>query len=195
MATCPACKGQGMVLKYMQMGPMTMQVQSHCDKCGGQGSWIEKKCDKCSGRKVVNQGKQMTAQIERGMTDGEEILFSREAEQFPGYVPGDFVFIIKQTPHPVFERIGDNLYADVEITLQEALLGFHKTLKHLNGEDVVVERDEVTQPFQTIVLAGLGMSIKGSSKHGDMHVTIKVKIPQMSIEESKELSSILTDSS
>lgn len=51
--------------------------------------------------------------------------------------------------HPlaqVFERKGIHLYTRLTITLLEALTGFKKTIKHLDGEEIAVERDAVTQP-------------------------------------------------
>ena len=46
----------------------------------------------------------------------------------------------------VFERKGIHLYTRLTISLLEALTGFSKAIKHLDGEDIVIERDAVTQP-------------------------------------------------
>jgi len=66
----------------------------------------------------VNENKQMVAHIDKGMNDRDEVIFPEEASQMPGFNSGDVIFIIKQMPHDIFERIGDNLYAEIEITLQ-----------------------------------------------------------------------------
>jgi len=58
----------------------------------------------------------------------------------------DISFIVVEIPHPRFKREGDNLRAVVELTLKEALLGFEKTLDHLDGHQVTLKRDYVTQP-------------------------------------------------
>ena len=95
------------------MGSMSVQMQTHCDKCGGRGTviqdhklqWIEEKCQHCNGKKVVVENKQMEAVIERGMFNEDEILYPKQADQFPNYNSGDLVFILKQNPHPTFERI------------------------------------------------------------------------------------------
>jgi DnaJ-class molecular chaperone len=131
--------------------------------------------------------------MEKGMKDGEEIIFPKEASELPGVVPGDVVFIVDQTPHPVFERIGNHLYTNLEITLEEALLGFSKTIKSLDGRNVAIEGKTITPPFHSVIITGEGMPIKGTSRFGDMHVTIKVKLPELSSEESKELASILNN--
>lgn len=135
----------------------------------------------------------MEVRIEKGMKDDEEIIFPKEASQMPGVTSGDLVFTIKQTPHPLFERIGNHLYLDIEITLEEALLGFKKIIKSLDGRDIQIERNIITAPFYSMIISGEGMPIKGTSRFGDMHVTFKVKLPELSIEEGKELAAILAN--
>ena len=72
------------------------------------------------------------------MSDGDEIVFEREAEQIPDMIPGDVIFTVKQQPHNKFKRVGDNLFTDVEISLEEALLGFSKRVSHLDGHLVEI---------------------------------------------------------
>lgn len=83
------------------------------------------------------------------MADGDIIVFEREAEQIPDMIPGDVVFTVKQHPHPKFKRVGDNLFTDVSISLEEALLGFKKRISHLDGHLVEISSkpEEVVQPF------------------------------------------------
>lgn len=84
--------------------------------------------------------------VERGMPDGHKIVFEREGDASPDVTPGDVNFILKTARHPVFTRKGDDLHVKQTIGLKAALLGFKKTLKHLDGRTVTLERTEVTQP-------------------------------------------------
>jgi DnaJ-class molecular chaperone len=77
-------------------------------------------------------------EVEKGMADGDTIVFAKEGEQIPDMIPGDVIFTIKQTPHNKFKRVGDNLYVDLDITLEEALLGFKKRINHLDGHLVEI---------------------------------------------------------
>lgn len=88
------------------------------------------------------------------MANGENMVFEREAEQIPGMVPGDVVFTIKCEQHPKFKRIGDNLYYDLDISLEEALLGFKKRINHLDNHLVEISSipGEVIQPFSWKVI-------------------------------------------
>ncbi len=52
---CPKCNGQGVVMQKIQVGfGMQMQMQAHCDRCGGRGQINAANCPHCQGRKVVN---------------------------------------------------------------------------------------------------------------------------------------------
>jgi len=106
------------------MGMMQMQMQTACDRCGGRGSVTAQNCPHCQGHKVVNDKKTLTVQVEKGMKDGDEVVFEREAEQIPDMIPGDLIFTVKQRPHPRFKRVNDNLFVDLSVSLEEALLGF-----------------------------------------------------------------------
>ncbi len=39
--------------------------------------------------------KTLRVEIEKGMKDGDELVFEREAEQVPGKIQGDLIFTIK----------------------------------------------------------------------------------------------------
>lgn len=52
------------------------------------------------------------------MTDGQEILFHAEGEPHLDGDPGDLKLKIRTAPHRTFERIGDDLYTNITISLQ-----------------------------------------------------------------------------
>jgi len=98
--------------------------------------------------------------------------------EFHDQAASDIVFIVIETPHPRFTRKGDNLHITVELSLKEALLGFSKKIKHLDGHNVVISRETVTQPGDVEKVSGEGMPQHGySSFQGDLFVEYKVIIP------------------
>ena len=103
------------------------------------------KCGNCKGRRLVNDNAEITIDIEKGMVNGDNIINEREGEQVPDLARGDLIFTLKQKPHRSFKRVGDNLYFDLTINLEESLLGFSKTITHMDGRKVIVksEKDEV----------------------------------------------------
>jgi DnaJ-class molecular chaperone len=65
-------------------------------------------------------------------------VFENQGEQHIDAIQGDITFVIEQKQHAIFRRVGDNLYINLDIELQEALLGFSKTIQHLDGHKVTV---------------------------------------------------------
>ena len=136
-------------LESVSMGiGFNVQMQVPCDFCGGKGKLSVGNCNQCRGKKVLPEAKTLHIQIERGMKHGMEIVFERESEQSPDFMPGDVIFKLIQSQHETFKRFGDNLYTDIRISLREAILGFKKDIKHLDGHYARVESNEITQPFQ-----------------------------------------------
>lgn len=146
---CNACQGRGVRLVQQQMAPgFVVQMQETCSECGGRGTIFKTKCPVCGGRKVMLEEKTLTADIERGMPSDGEVRFERESEQSPGITPGDVIFKFRQVEHGRFRRQGDDLHHEMRLSLKEALLGFKRPVRHLDGRDVLVEHRGVTQPFE-----------------------------------------------
>lgn len=186
---CPDCRGQGVKLEVVRMGPgMSMQMQTTCNRCRGTGKTHAESCPKCGGRQVIQTTKELRVEIEKGMKDGQNIVFKQEAEQHPDYTPGDVIVILKQEPHSRFKRIGNNLYYDCPLTLKEALLGFRKTVRHLDQHYTEILTQDVAQPFSVKIIKGQGMPIHNEPESfGDMHVKFKVNLPRTLNDQDKEL--------
>lgn len=77
----------------------------------------------------------------------------------------------------------------MDITLQEALLGFKRNFKHLDGHIVTIESKEgsVVQPFSWKILKGEGMPIRGTTDYGELHVKMIVNFPKDLTERQKQL--------
>ena len=105
----------------------------------------------------------------------------------PGITPGDVIFKFKQAPHATFRRDGDDLHHDLHISLREALLGYTKTIRHLDGREVTIDVKGVTQPFQVRKMAGEGMPQHNTpSQMGVLHVKNIVDLPATLTNEQKE---------
>lgn len=96
---------------------MRMQMQVACPKCGGKGNTRKADCPKCHGNRVITEAKMLEITVEKGMADGDTVLFEREGEQVPDLARGDLIFTIRQHPHGTFKRVGNNLFMDLEISL------------------------------------------------------------------------------
>ena len=84
-----------------------------------------------------------------------------------------------QKPHPTFTREGDDLHVDITLSLKEALLGFARSLTHLDGRSVTVSADGVTAAGDVITVRQEGFPVRGTSHlHGDLHVHVSVEFPR-----------------
>ena len=67
---------------------------------------------------------------------------------------------------------------DLDISLEQALLGFSQTLYHLDRHQFTVASDSITQPDEWIIVKGEGMPKRNTpSEFGDLHVKMKVRFP------------------
>lgn len=151
---CPVCKGRGMQVIVQQIGPgMVQQIQTVCPECKGQGERINPKdrCDNCNGCKVVREKKIIEVHVDKGMKDGQKIVFHGEGDQEPDLEPGDVIIVLDQKDHSVFQRRGHDLITKMRIQLSEALCGFRKTIETLDNRVLVIS----TRPGEVI-------------KHGDL---------------------------
>lgn len=67
---------------------------------------------------MVNEERLLEVEIESGAQDGQETKFIAEGEPHMDGEPGELIIKIRQMPHSVFERRGDDLYTNVTISLQ-----------------------------------------------------------------------------
>ena len=66
----------------------------------------------------MTEEKYMDIEVEVGMTDNMEIKFVAEGEPHMDGDPGDLRLKVKTSPHPKFERRGDDLYTNITLSLQ-----------------------------------------------------------------------------
>ena len=186
---CPACKGRGATLQTINMLGMQMQMEQECEKCRGRGIIFSEVCPHCKGRKIVREKKKLTVEIEKGMENGQKIVFRGESEQSPDIIPGDLIVTLKQSKHRFFKnRKRNDLYADIDLNLKEALFGYNKKIKHLDGREFYIESNKVTQPGEVRVITGEGMPVhKFPSQKGDLYITFKVNLPKSLNKKEKEL--------
>lgn len=145
-------------------------------------------CDECPNVKMVTEENMLEIEIELGMKDGQETKFTAEGEPHIDGEPGDLIFKIKTSPHDVFERRGDDLYTNLTISLQDALVGFKTEIVQLDGRKILIERDTVTWPGAKIRKKGEGMpNYENNNLHGNLIITIDVQFPKNSFtEQDKE---------
>eukprot|EP01017_Pseudomicrothorax_dubius_P033723 TRINITY_DN4540_c0_g5_i2.p1 TRINITY_DN4540_c0_g5~~TRINITY_DN4540_c0_g5_i2.p1 ORF type:complete len:331 (-),score=111.52 TRINITY_DN4540_c0_g5_i2:70-1062(-) len=153
--TCNSCKGKGVVEKIIQFGPgMFSHSSGPCNDCKGQGKTYDEKdrCKACKGERVRRVTKDIDVTIEPGVPHEKDIVFTGEADEIPGIMPGDLYVRVLIEPHKVYKRKGADLYMEKTITLLEALVGFNFQVEALDGRQFTV----ATAPGEVIPSSKLG---------------------------------------
>jgi len=136
-----------------------------------------------------NEEKVLTLNVKPGWKAGTKVTFSREGDKFPGKVPADIAFIIRDKPHPVFTRDGSNICYKHALSLKEALCGSVAQIPTLDGKRIGLNLlDEVIKPTTVKKLQGYGLPYpKDPLKRGDLVITFDVKFPDRLTQSSKDI--------
>ncbi|KAL7710120.1 chaperone protein DNAj [Lotmaria passim] len=188
---CTQCGGSGSVVQQHRMGPgMVQQTISECPRCRGTGTMAkpEDQCHKCHGKGYRTVSQDVTVEIPAGVPSNVTLVVRGEGGTIPGCPPADMHLHVEVSPHHVFQRRGNDLVVNRDVTLQEALLGLHMPLKMLDGRTVNVETsaDHILKPEGVIKLSGEGMPSTTGEK-GDVYIFTHLKLPSKLTSEQKEL--------
>jgi molecular chaperone DnaJ len=180
---CPECHGSGQVT---QMGGR-MKFNIQCPQCGGSGK-IQNSCPTCDGEGVITKREPLEFRIKPGTRDGQRIRLAGKGNAGTGGGPaGDLFLIIKAGTHPVFTRNGDDIYVTVPVTVTEAALGAKIDVPTIDGR-TQLKIPPGTQTAQKLRLREKGVqSAAREGTRGDQIVEVKVIVPKVQDERSKEI--------
>lgn len=190
---CPTCRGRGFCGTQSKSG---MFGQLPCKSCHGKGKNLSKICKKCNGERFFKETVEIEVKIPRGGYEQYPIVVEEEGH---GLLPEHAekleiqrtkaVFLVTEKPHPVFKRFTpkekgktDNnmdLLIEIPITLGESILGFNKTIKHLDNRPINFCISKPCRHGDLFVLKGCGMpswrNYTNYTKFGDLFVSIQVE--------------------
>ena len=125
--------------------------------------------------------------VKPGFKEGTKITFEKEGDRIPGTIPADIIFKLKEKPHEIYKREGDNLVMNVKLNLEEALSGETKILiKTLNSRKFYLKITHVISPDYIHILKNEGMPIKQTGKFGDLLIKFDIKFPKKLSESQKD---------
>ena len=169
-------------------------TQESCEsrECQGRHVQVQARRDMWSGRVdrtyYCKYNVKTIGIIPTGAGSGDTVLVEGEGNISPGLLQGDVIFKIHELSHRKFRRDQQDrtlLHVNIDISLKEALLGWSKKIKHLDGSTVIVDSVQLrsssssstTSPGEVIVVPGEGMP-NGKGYRGDLHIKVEVKYPQ-----------------
>ncbi len=101
----------------------------------------------------------MEVSVEKGVPNEHVITLSGEGDEMPDCLAGDVMFIVVIQKHPVFTRVGADLFIRKKISLLDALVGFEFSVKSLDGSShqISLIKNEVISDQENKIVRGLGM--------------------------------------
>lgn len=131
------------------------------------------------GRKQVRlaDGKTLNITVPPGTTDGQTLRLKGQGEPGMEDAPaGDAYIEINVKPHRFFTRKNNDIYVDVPISLQEAILGASVRVPTVHGS-VSMKIPAGSNTGTSLRLKGKGVPAKGKSQAGDQYIKLQVMLP------------------
>jgi DnaJ-class molecular chaperone len=130
--------------------------------------------------RLDGNARSVDVRIPAGVGDGARVRVAGEGEPGGGGGPaGDLYLRVRMTPHPDFERKGQDLYRRVQIPLTTAVLGGEVEVQTLAGKSLRLKIPTATQNGQVFRLRSHGLPIVGKpGEHGDLFATVDVQLPR-----------------
>jgi molecular chaperone DnaJ len=180
---CMACGGAGTVMR----GTGRLQFSTPCSECGGSGRSIAE-CPECRGDGRVLRTDIVEAEIPAGVGPGSRVRIAGGGDAGRcGGPPGDLFVITNVGPHPFFRRAGDNIQCVLPITFAEAALGAKIEVPTIDG-GAVMRIPPGTQNGQVFRMRDKGApSLARPGMRGDQFVEVRVSVPRIADERSKEI--------
>jgi molecular chaperone DnaJ len=179
---CPTCGGTGVVAQNQGV----FSFSQTCPQCGGSGRIIPTPCAQCRGKGTEVRTRNIKVKIPAGVQDGATIRIPGKGNPGRnGGAPGDLLLKVHVTPHPVFERRGNNLHVTVPISFTEATLGTTVEVPTLDGS-VSIKIPTGTPNGKVFRVKGRGVK-PDRGPAGDLYARAEVVVPRKVSREEKKL--------
>jgi len=163
-----------------------LQAEETCATCRGTGRVGKARCTTCGGAGRLLKPRRLEVKIPPGVGDGSKVRIAGQGSEGYGGAKGDLYLVVRVLPHQVFERKGDDLYAEIGIPLVTAVLGGEVAVPTLKGK-VALKVPPETQNGKMFRLAGQGMPHLNDSSRGDLFARVKVTLPTKLTPQERQL--------
>lgn len=168
---CITCRGQKVI--WHAFGPFRQSVA--CPSCAGQGACIKKACSQCQGKKAMIGKKTFELRLPKGIPKNYEITMQEMGSyDVASERRKDIIFKFRyniEEPYSIDDHC--NVTYTLDVTLEELLGGFQKTIK-LYNENTTVGASHYFNPSKAIVLKHKGLHHIKKNITGDLILKINV---------------------
>ena len=185
--TCTTCNGRGEVQSVQRSFLGQVIASRPCPTCQATGQVIPSPCMQCAGDGRVRARRTIPVKIPAGVEDGMRIRLAGYGEVGAGGGPaGDLYVEVRERPHEVFTRDGEDLHCRVTVPMTAAALGTTLKLETLEGhEDITIKPG--TQSGNVLTLRAQGAPRLRGTGRGNLLVHLEVQTPTRLDERQQEL--------
>ena len=113
-----------------------------------------------------------------GIAHGETIRYAHLGDDsIPGIPPGSLNVTVIVLPDEKYQRVGDDLYTNVEISPIEAMIGCRKTVKMITGKEMSLDIRAGVESGAEFASAGQGFKNTQTQRKGRFVSVVKIKTP------------------
>ncbi len=116
--------------------------------------------------------------IPAGIKSGETLRVRGKGNSGMGK-RGDLLIKVEVAPSPTFERKGNDLYANMEVPLREALFGGKVTFDSPIHGDITIKVPQNTKNGQKFRVRGKGIVDRKTALHGNLYLTANIILPKI----------------
>ncbi len=157
-------------------------VPRRCSRCGGTGRSGRAPCPVCHGTGSVQENEKVSVRVPAGVDSGSKIRVPGKGRT----EQGDLYLSIHVEAHPYFRREGDDIAAEVPVTVPEAYLGAEIEVPTIHGP-VRARIPAGTVAGQRFRLKGKGVLNVRTGSAGDHYYRITVVTPDVRSESGRTL--------
>ena len=184
--TCRKCNGTGQVKQIRNSIFGQMVTQSVCPDCGGRGKIPETPCKKCGGSGKTKIRRKIMVNIPPGIDTGMRLRMEGYGEAGDYGAPnGDLYIEVQVVSNPKFDREGDNLVTQYEISPAQAVLGCDVEIETIDKKKVKLKIPAGIAYGTRLRITGEGVRRRGS--YGSLLVRIVIGTPKKISSAEREL--------
>jgi len=184
---CGTCHGAGVVKSTRGH----MVFSKPCGDCRGTGRRAETRCPACGGHQTEIRAEAVPVNFPAGLADGARVRLPGHGHAGRnGGDRGDLVVAVRVEADPVFRREGNDVHVLLPIAIDEAALGTKLDVSTFDAGTAGPARVRIppgTQSGQRFRVRERGAPSPRGGVRGDLIVEVKVVLPRVLDERSKEL--------
>lgn len=185
---CFSCRGKGEVqqIKKTILGSVTRYII--CPECRGEGQKPEKPCNVCKGNGRIEEKDDIKIIIPAGVDSNQIIKITGKGNVGKkGGENGDLYIRIFVKPHPVFQRIGDDLKITMPISFSKTALGDELEVPTLEGKNIILKIPQGTESGKIFKISKKGIPHFSGFGKGNLYVQVNIKTPKKLTKKQKEI--------